>query len=250
MTKKKVGMRSKLAAIAVLIAVLIMPLYAASAESPTAGENTNARTIEVAGNGEAQAVPDLATLAVAIETQGPTAAEAASRNASLAQKVVEALKAKLGDKGKISTGGYTLDPEYNEPRRENEKPMITGYRAQNSITVETGSLELLGPLIDAAIEAGANRVNALDFSLRDDTKARTEAIAKAAKDAQSQAQALAASLGVKLGPIVKASTVAQVRPILGTGVRFAAAIATSAPTPVQPGEVTVPATVSLTYEIQ
>jgi uncharacterized protein len=243
-------MKSKLATIAMLMAMLIMPLYVAFAQAPTPGDNTNARTIEVAGNGEAQAMADPATLAVAIETQGPTAAEAASRNASLAQKVVEALKAKLGDKGKISTGGYTLDPEYNEPRRENEKPMITGYRAQNSITVETGALELLGPLIDAAIDAGANRVNALDFSLRDDTKARTEAIAKAAKDAQSQAQALAASLGVKLGPIVKASTVAQVRPILGTGVRFAAAMATSAPTPVQPGEVTVPATVSLTYEIQ
>src|ERR1700687_5046855 len=194
------------------------------------------------------AAPTPPPRAAAIEPRGPPAPEAASRNASLAQKVVEALKAKLGDKGKISTGGYTLDPEYNEPRRESEKPMITGYRAQNSITVETGSLELLGPLIDAAIEAGANRVNALDFSLRDDTKARTDDIAKAAKDAQSQAQALAASLGVKLGPIVKASTVAQVRPIPVTGVRFAAAMAASAPTPVQPGEVTVPATVSLTYE--
>ena len=243
-------MRSKLAAIAVLMTMLIRPLYVASAASPAAGENATVRTIEVAGNGEAQAVPDLATLAVAIETHGPTAAEAASRNASLAQKVVEALKAKLGDKGKISTGGYSLDPEYNEPRRENEKPMITGYRAENSITVETGGLAILGPLIDAAIDAGANRVNSLDFSLRDDTKARTDAIAKAAKDAQSQAQALAASLGVKLGPIIKASTVAEVRPIPVRGVMLGAAMARSAPTPVEAGEVTVPATVSLIYEIQ
>ena len=35
-------------------------------------------------------------------------------NAALATKVIDALKAKLGDKGKITTGGYSLDPEYDQ----------------------------------------------------------------------------------------------------------------------------------------
>src|SRR5260370_21638673 len=151
-------MRSKLAAIAVLMTMLIMPLYAASAASPAAGENTNVRTIEVAGNGEAQAVPDLATLAVAIETHGTTAAEAASRNASLAQKVVEALKAKLGDKGKISTGGYTVDPHYNEPAPQSAKPPITGHPRPDSNTLGTRPPETLRPVTDASQGAPTHRV--------------------------------------------------------------------------------------------
>jgi uncharacterized protein YggE len=227
------------------LAIMMLPLCALAAQPV----NPNARVIEVSGNGEAHAAPDLATLNLAIETRGATAAEAAGRNAALAQKVVEALKAKLGDKGKVWTGGYSLYPEYREPRGS-EKPGIIGYNAANSIAVETGALDLLGSIIDGAISVGANRVNSLDFSLRDDSRARSDAIAKASKDAQAQAQALAAALGVQLGPIIKASTVAEVRPIPVMRAQFAATMAANAPTPVQPGELTVPATVSLTYEIQ
>jgi uncharacterized protein len=237
-------MRSTIAAFALLTIALAMPL-AAGAEG---GASANQRTIQVAGNGEAQAAPDLAVLSLAIETHAATAADAAGRNGGLAQKVSDALRAKLGDKGKTWTGGYSLYPEYAEQSRPNAKPTITGYQAQNTITVQTGALDLVGPLIDAAIAAGANRVNSLDFNLRDDTRARNEAITKAAKDAQAQAQALAAALGLKLGPIITATTVSNERPQpVMLGARFASA---NSATPVQPAEVTVPATVSLTYQIE
>jgi uncharacterized protein len=190
------------------------------------------------------------SLSLAIETHARTAAEAAASNAELAQKINQALQEKLGGKGKISTGGYSLYPEYNNPQ-SNERPKIEGYQAQNSITVETAKLELIGQLIDTAIAAGANRVNSLDFSLRDNSRARNEAIASASRDAQQQAEALASSLGVKLGPIVSATTESEPRPIPMPMARFSAMANTSeAPTPVNPGDITVPATVSLTYAIE
>lgn len=241
-------MKAKSLAIPAYVALLVSLCAIPAHGQAVATHAAAVRTIEVSGSGEAHATPDVAFLNLAIETHAPTAQECASRNAALAQKVVDALKAKLGDKGKIWTGGYSLFPEYNQPS-PGEKPAIVGYRAENSITVETGQLDVLGSLIDTAISAGANRINYLNFSLRDETQARKEAIANAAKDAQAQAQALAASLGVQLGKIVKASTVSQVRPV-PVMAKFAAAIQTAAPTPIQPNEVTVPATVSLTYEIE
>jgi uncharacterized protein YggE len=186
------------------------------------------RTIQVDGNGEVRAKPDTAELSVAIETHAATAAESAERNASLADKVSEALKAKLGDKGKIQTGGYSLFPDY-EQRPGVENPRIIGYRAENSISVETRDIALAGPLIDAAIAAGANRINSLNFTLKDDTAARSEAIARASRDAQAQANALAASLGVKLKRIYSATTVAEVRPMPMAIAKFASE-AVSAPT--------------------
>ena len=238
-------MRSAIAALALLAAALASPITAIA----QAGAGANQRTIQVAGNGEAQAQPDLAILSLAIETHAATAADAAGRNGALAQKVSDALRAKLGSQGKTWTGGYSLDPEYENDSRPNAKPVITGYQAQNSITVQTGALDLVGPLIDAAIAAGANRVNSLDFNLRDDTAARNEAITKAAKDAQAQAQALATALGLKLGPIVSATT--QVNPGPQPVMFRAAAMSLGAnATPVSPAEVSVPATVSLTYQIQ
>jgi uncharacterized protein YggE len=208
------------------------------------------RTIEVAGTGEAHVAPDVASLNLAIETHAPTAQQSAGQNAALAQKVVDALTTKLQGKGKVWTGGYSLYPEYNEPR-PNEKPVVTGYRAENSITVETGEIGLLGGLIDTAIDAGANRINFLNFTLRDESQARSQAIALAAKDAQAQAASLAKAIGVTLGPVIRATTVPQAGPAPVMQMRaMAMSSSMGAPTPVQPNEVTVPATVSITYQIQ
>ena len=194
-------------------------------------------------------MPDVANLSLQVETHAATAEECSSKNAALAQKVVRELRDKLAGKGTVETGDYSLNPEYNEPGPR-ERPVITGYTAQNTITVETTELMLLGSLIDGAISAGANRINYLNFGLRDDTKAREEAIANASKDAQAQAQALAASLNVKLKRVVKASTIPESRPILPMARMSAMAMNASAPTPIEASQISVSATVSLTYEIE
>lgn len=256
------GRTSRAAGLLILVAgalmtgVLIMtPLDALAAgpmnpPPPQDSQPQGAHTIEVTGNGEAHVAPDVASLNLAIETHAATAQQSAGENAALAQKVVDALTQKLQGKGKVWTGGYSLYPEYNEPR-PNEKAVVTGYRAENSITVETGDISMLGGLIDIAISAGANRINFLNFTLRDESQARSQAIALAAKDAQAQAESLAKSLGVRLGPVIKATTEAQTRPIpmMRMGV-MAASSSIGATTPTQPNEVTVPATVSITYQIE
>ena len=224
------------------IALLVM------ASSARADSAASIRTIEVEGSGEARTTPDTADLNVAIETHGATAEEAAARNAALADKVIAALKSKLGDKGKVSTNGYSLNPEYDQ-RPNREKPTIVGFAAQNSVTVDTGALNLVGPLIDSAIAAGANRVNFVNFTVKEDTKARGEAITIATRKARAQADALAAALGVKLGKVLKATTVSEVRPVPMQGMAMATSFARAA-TPVEPGEVTVPANVSLVFEIE
>jgi uncharacterized protein len=235
------------AAAAGLAVAFVLSMFASASWAQSAANNFAVRTIEVDGSGETRTSPDTADLDLAIDTQAKTAEEAAARNAALATKVIDALKAKLGDKGKVTTGGYSLDPQYDQ--RQNAKPTIIGYNAQNTVTVNTGALDLVGALIDSAIAAGANRVNSLSFSVKDDTKARTEAIAIATRDAHAQAQALASALDVKLGKVLKATTASQEQPRplrMGRAMAMSASVAT----PVEPGEVTVPATVSLTFEIE
>ncbi|HVA41112.1 MAG TPA: SIMPL domain-containing protein [Candidatus Binataceae bacterium] len=254
------GNRRRARGLLMLVAGVAIALVMTPAGAPAQGpanpaplqtpQPQGSRTIQVTGSGEAHVAPDVASLNLAIETHAPTAQQSAGQNAALAQKVVDALTTKLEGKGKVWTGGYSLYPEYNEPR-PNEKPAVTGYRAENSITVETGEIGMLGGLIDTAIDAGANRINFLNFTLRDESQARSQAIALAAKDAQAQAESLAKSLGVKLGPVVKATTEAENRPmpVMRMGA-MAMSASMGAPTPVQPNEVTVPATVSITYQIE
>ncbi len=238
-------MNLRLQAAATSLAIAL-PMFASAAWAQNGANTPAVRTIEVDGTGETRTSPDTADLDLAIDTQGKTAEEAANRNAALATKVIDALKSKLGDKGKITTGGYSLNPEYDQ--RPSQKPTIIGYNAQNTVTVNTGALDLVGPLIDSAIAAGANRINSLSFTVKNNTKARAEAIAIATRDARAQADALATALNVKLGKVVKATTVSEARPI---PIRMGRAMAMSAEaTPIEPGEVTVPATVSLTFEIE
>jgi len=208
------------------------------------------RTIVVSGNGEVSARPDMADLSFAIETHARSAAEAVSHNAALAQKITDALKAKLGEKGKVSTGGYSLAPEYEQHQGRPDTATIVGYSAQNSIAVQTPAMNLLGEVIDAAIGAGANRVNSLDFTLKNDSKPRADALANASRDAQQQAQALAASLNVKLGRIITASTEGAPRPVPLTRTFAPAAAMATFKTPVEAGDITVSSTVYLTYEIE
>lgn len=230
------------AVLSIAMLAFAIPSFAADASSVA--------VIEVNGTGDARTTPDVAYLSLQIETHATTASECSAKNAALAQKVVQALKAKLAGKGTVLTGDYSLNPEYNEPAPR-QKPVITGYSAQNTITVETTNLEVLGGLIDDAIAAGANRINSLNFGLRDDTKARQDAITIASKDAQAQAQALATSLNVKLKRVVKASTIQERTPIMPMQrMGMAAMAAVSAPTPIEASQISVSATVSLTYEIE
>ncbi len=237
-------MRNPYRAAALLIALSIVAVV------PGLAAADQTRTIVVSGSGEISAKSDTANLSFAIETHAKTAADASARNAALAQKVTDALKAKLGDKGQVWTGGYSLTPDYQQHQGIQNSATIVGYNSQNSISVETPAMNLLGDLIDSAIAAGANRVNDLSFSLKDDTRARAEALAAASRDAQAQAQALAASLNVKLNRIITASTVAESRPEPVGRLMPMSSMALAQRTPIEAQEITVSATVYLTYEIE
>ncbi len=234
----------------VMVALCALGLTITSAR-PAAAQADRAkpiRKLSVTGHGETQVKPDVATLDVAVETTGATAQEAAQRNAELSQKVVSAVKADVGASGSVWTGSYALFPDY-QPIPGGGGSKLVGYRSENSIKVRTDALDKVGSLIDKAIEAGANRINSLAFTVSDDSQARNQAISLAAKDAENEAQALAGALGVKLKRIVDTSVEGKVRPSpLMMGARMATMA--GAPTPIEIDRVSVPATVSLVYEIE
>ena len=207
--------------------------------------------ITVSGEATVQAQPDTAVVSIAVVTQNASASEAQAENASRTEAVVRAVKAAAGAGAEVKTGGYSLQPQYSY--KPNESPQINGYQVRNSVIVTMSDLTKVGAVIDAASRAGANTVDYLNFTLRRDRPARSQALAEATRDARAKAQTLAEALGGRVLRIVEVQEGALYRPPVplarGTVGRMAEMQA-SADTPVEVGSLDIRAQVQLVAEVE
>ena len=142
--------------------------------------------------------------------------------------------------------------------------VIDVLRASTSITialqngcreiVPTDDVDNAGKYIDAAVDAGANIVNRIDFTLSDDYEedVKRQAMIQASDDAEEKAVALTSNLGVRLGSIVSISESSySYSPYryYGTDAMMEAGAA-DVPTKISPEKVDVRGSVSLVYEIK
>jgi uncharacterized protein YggE len=205
--------------------------------------------IRATGEGVVYARPDQAKIDIGVVTQAPTAEAAGSQNAAQLQGVMTKLRALLGQKADIRTISYSLNPAYRYPQNGG-KPSIEGYTAMNTVEVTTDDLPNVGKLIDAATAGGANQIQRLQFTLRDETSARREALAKAALQSRSNAEAMAAAVGLKLGKVLllEQGSPQIIRPMVGA--MAAAGRIGGAPTPVEAEPIEVRASVTLTIAVE
>jgi uncharacterized protein YggE len=182
-----------------------------------------------------------------VVTQARTAPVASKENAERLTRVLSEIKKELGKTDEVKTSGYSLTPAYRYP--QGGKPEIVGYNASNTVRIKTTNLDLVGRLIDSAMQAGANNVNRLVFTLKDEQSAQLDALRAASLKARTKAEAIATTLGLK---VVKITSVAEGERIIQPIVRQITALraeATPAQTPVEPGTVEVRSTVSMTVEV-
>jgi uncharacterized protein YggE len=151
-------------------------------------------TIFVSGRGEVQVAPDRARVQVGMETQARTSQLAAQENNRKQASILAAVR-KLGiADANIQTLNYSVSPmqRYDEKLR---RVVIDGYQVTNIVQVETERLELAGPIIDAGLSNGANRVAGLDFIVKDRAKAQDQALTDAVTSARRQADVAARAAG-------------------------------------------------------
>ncbi|HEX4965306.1 MAG TPA: SIMPL domain-containing protein [Thermoanaerobaculia bacterium] len=249
-------MRKRLTVAAVL-ALLALPLTAQPPRPPAAGGGPMdaVSILTVSGSGQARVAPDLATVRLGVVAQAPTARAAQDQVSRTAGAVLDAIR-KVGIAAEdLQTSGLSLSPLYsqsNRPGGESQAPRITGYQANNTVTVRVTDLAKAGPVIDAGLGAGANTLDGVDFGLRNDEAARAQALADAARAARAKAETLAKALGVRLGEILEVTeggVSVSPPPYPRFGAVRAMAESAMAPTPVSAGQVGVEASVTIRYRI-
>ncbi|MBU6445583.1 MAG: SIMPL domain-containing protein [Alphaproteobacteria bacterium] len=227
-----------------LATIAALALFATSA---AAGNARPPHLLTVSGEGEASATPDQAQLSAGVVSEAKTAAEALAENSHQMNAVFAALKRMgIADKA-IQTSGFSVSPQY-PPYDSKEPRHIIGYQVSNSVSVKVDDLSRLGPALDALVAAGANQVNSVSFSIRDSHALQAKAREAAVKDAMAKAETYARAAGVSLGPIaaISESGAEPPRPMM---MREESVVVTAQRTPVSPGEETVSADVTMSWEI-
>lgn len=196
-------------------------------------------TIVAGGEGRREMAPDKATIILGVETRSRTPAAAASANADRMTAIRAALtRAGVADRD-ISTARYSLHFE------QGRTPADTQYVANNMVTVTTRQLDQVGRIIDTGLGAGANNINSLQYDLTDRNPATAGALGDAVTNAKRQAEVMAAAAGGRLGDLVELTTQpGQYQPYFAGDMAMLRMQASSAPTPVSPGAVTVSASVT------
>lgn len=229
---------------------LILILSVTFVSLAAAQERTTPPSVSVMGEATATARPDQAELQIGVVTQASTAQAAAAQNAKQSDKVIAELRRLLGPNADIKTINYSVSPNYRYPNpREGGQPTITGYTANNTVQVKTTDLSLVSKLIDQSIQSGANNLQSLQFTLKDEQAVRAQALREAAAQAKHKAETIAAALGLKVVRVLAVEESGPVAIPYQTIALQRAEAAQSVPTPVEPGTINVRALVKLTVEV-
>src|ERR671915_1692221 len=235
-------------------------------------------TLSITSTSTTEVRPDRLSVSVGVETNGTTAQEAVSQNANLTGQVITALRGLAITEDRIETSSYSVSPiyEYIQPPQPcieiyppppgcETRQEIIGYRATNTVTVtlDVPFFRMVTPtvpdvnagqVIDAAVGAGANRVDSVVFFISPDRQQEirdtliTEAIANARQRANIAAEALEMTVSG-----VESATINPIDfPVFSVYLQessAAAADSVSAPTQILPGEQEVSTTVSVVFYI-
>ncbi len=222
--------------LSLLVALVALPAFA---QSPVAPSNT----ITVAGEGRVAGAPDQAVVRLGVTTRAATAAEALREHeADMARVLTRVREFGIADRD-IQIEALSLGEHYGPNGPD-------GFAATRIVSVTTDDLRRVPELVAAVVGEGANRLDGLVYTIRDERPAMLQALDLAVADARAKAERLATASGVRLGRVLSV----QETPIGGRPpmpmYRMAADAAVEAnPAAYSAGSTRVEAHVVVTFEI-
>ena len=228
-----------LAAIAVLALAIV--------GSAAAADTTVSHVITASGTGSVIGSPDRAQLTFSVQTENADVKAAQAANAAQMTAVMNALKAAGIPDDAMKTTGYNIYPVYNDEKTPLGQKVKT-YQVTNTLTVTLHDVSRAGEVLDIAVANGINQASSIQFMLSDEQShvLRTEALKEAVARARSDANTVAAAMGVNITGVNTADIGGGYSPVYYQNYQYdqSAKVAGTVPTPIQPGDVTVTATVN------
>ncbi len=217
--------------------------------------SSNPKGIQASGTGNVIGTPDRAQITFSVETENPDVKIAQQDNAARMAKVIDALVAIGIPRDALKTTGYNIYPVYEDSTKSILDQKVRTYRVTNTLTVTLHDVSKTGDVIDVAVATGINQASSIQFLLSDEQSQvlRTEALKKAVARARTDADTVAGAMGTVIIGVQSADISGGYSPVLFENYQYQsgnAMMKSAAPTPIQPGDITVSAQVSITYLIR
>ena len=160
-------------------------------------------TITVSAKGEIFVIPDIAKFSVSADKKADTAVEAQDLAAEAINKIMAFLRDSGVDEKDIKTTAYNIYPKYDYIRDKGR--VFRGYEARQTIEIKIRKIADAGKILSGSVQAGADNVGEISFTLDDEDNAKREARQKAVAKAKEKAERLSDDLGVELVQLVSFS---------------------------------------------
>jgi uncharacterized protein len=225
---------------AVLGLTVVLPGWQQSA---FADNETQLRTINVSGQGKISVAPDIAFLQFGVQTQDKSVNQAQAENAEALQKVYAALEKEHINKEDIQTISYSVNPIYTW---DQNKQVFQGYQVEHILRIADRDLADIGQLLDLVAQSGANRIDNIQYDTEKRAQYELKALDLAMDDADQKADYLAKKIGKPIQSIVNIhENDGPSGPIF---IPYAKSMADSTQTQIAAGEITISASVDVSYE--
>jgi uncharacterized protein YggE len=228
--------------------VVMCVLFGSAAMGQTPAPAAEGSLVVTTGEGVVRRAPDRAWVMVSAESRARTAPDAQRANVEAMSAVMQKLKGAGLAPDAIRTNAYDLQPEFDYA---NGRQTLRGYVARNSIEVRVDEIPKLGQVLELAVGAGATAVSGVRFDLQDRSGAEREALRLAVADARRRADAAASGAGVRVERVVRIEE-HRAQPIEPRPMMMAMRqdVAPTGQPPINPGELEIKATVTLTAAIR
>ncbi|NPV08638.1 MAG: SIMPL domain-containing protein [Anaerolineae bacterium] len=205
------------------------------------------RYVLVVGEGVATAAPDRANATLGVETAAADIQEAVAQNQETMGQIMMALEEAGVASEDMRTSSYSIffDEGFRGMGMETE-PV---YRVSNMLDVTIRDLDRVAEVLDAAVQAGANRIWGVGLTRGDWSEGEVEAREEAIADARAKAEDLADLAGVQIGQILSISEVVTGAPGALFGVEKALGLGGGAG-PIVPGQLEFRTNVQVVYAIE
>lgn len=167
--------------------------------SPTAYQDG----LVVTGTATVRVQPTLVVLKLGVSNSDARPATSKSQTEETIKKVINAVKSAGVDASDVQTTSFTLTQNF--PRTSTTNRFATsaipanGWVCSSNIEVRVKQIDKASSVLEAAMNAGANRVSSVEYTVEELQEVRAKARDEACQVAKAKAEQYARNFGVKLG---------------------------------------------------